>query len=322
MRAGFAGTPEFAVRALEAIHHHRFEIPVVLTQPDRRAGRGMALSASAVKRFAESRGIPVLQPTTLRDADALAALRRIQLDVLVVAAYGLILPQAVLDWPRHGCINIHASLLPRWRGAAPMTRAIEAGDSVTGITIMQMDAGLDTGPVIAREEVPIGSRETAATLEAKLSEVGARLIIGVLRALDEGASLPRAPQPDIGVTYAAKISRGDRLVRWSARAEEIDRKVRALTPAPGAVATWKGGPVRIAEAQPLPPGAEAPAGAEAAASCEVLAVGSEGIDVQCGSATRLRLTALQPSGGRVMPAHAFAVGRGVRRGDRFEVAAV
>ena len=316
MRAGFAGTPEFAVRALDAIHHDGFEIPVVLTQPDRPAGRGMALSASAVKRFAESRTLPVLQPTTLRDAGVLEALRRIELDVLVVAAYGLILPQAVLDWPHHGCINIHASLLPRWRGAAPVTRAIEAGDSVTGITIMQMDAGLDTGPMIAREEVPIGSRETAGTLEAKLSEVGSRLIIDVLRAIDAGDSLPRAPQPEVGATYAAKISRADRIVQWKARAEELDRKVRALTPAPGAVAAWNGSPVKIAEAQPVPDGDEE------AAPGDVLAVGSEGIDVQCGSATRLRLTALQPSGGRVMAAHAFAVGRGVRRGDRFEVAAI
>jgi methionyl-tRNA formyltransferase len=197
-----------------------------------------------------------------------------------------------------------------------VARAIEAGDAVTGITIMQMDAGLDTGPMITREEVAIGSRETAGTLETRLSEVGARLIVDVLAALDRGLSLPRVPQPQTGATYAAKISRADRIVEWSARADEIDRKVRALTPAPGSIAAWKGAPLRIVEAHPL-----TDAGGPAAPG-EVLDVAREGIDVQCGFATRLRLIALQPSGGRVMPAHAFAVGRGVRRGDRFEVASM
>ena len=317
MRAGFAGSPEFAVRALEAIHGSGVAVPVVLTQPDRPAGRGMTVSASPVKRFAESRSLPVLQPARLRDALILADLQTVDLDVLVVAAYGLILPRAVLDWPRHGCINIHASLLPRWRGAAPIARAIEAGDAVTGVTIMQMDAGLDTGPMITREEMPIGARQTTGELETKLAEIGGRLIVDVLQALDRGEALTAAPQPEVGATYAAKITRVDRIVDWNAAADAIDRKVRALTPAPGALTSWQGASVRIVSAEPL-----SGARQEDALPGAVLAVGAQGVDVRCGAGTCLRLTSLQPSGGRVMAAHAFAVGRGVARGQRFDVPAM
>jgi len=314
MRAGFAGTPEFAARALAALHQSGHVIPVVLTQPDRPSGRGLAISASPVKRFALTYALPTLQPARLRDPDVLAKLRRTDLDVLVVAAYGLILPQAVLDWPRYGCLNIHASLLPRWRGAAPVARAIEAGDTVTGSTIMQMDAGLDTGPIIARRELPIGPRETAGSLHDRLASVGARLIVETLATLERDGRLASIPQPDQGVTYAAKIERSDRIVAWTATADEVDRKVRALSPAPGAVAAWGETPVRIVEAEPLP-GGETALGAGVG---EVIALVRDGIDVRCGAHTALRLRRLQPAGGRVMSASAFAAGRGVAVGARFE----
>jgi methionyl-tRNA formyltransferase len=245
MRVGFAGTPDFAACALAAIHESGYTIPLVLTQPDRPSGRGMALAASAVKRYAVAHALPVQQPAGVRSPDVQAALRQVQLDVLVVAAYGLILPQAVLDWPRHGCLNIHASLLPRWRGAAPIPRAIQAGDTVTGVSIMQMDAGLDTGPIVCREEAPIGAAETAGSLRDRLAVVGARLIVDALRALERDGVLAATPQPGNGATYAAKIERTDRIVDWRAAAAAIDRQVRALTPAPGAVAGWRGMAVRI-----------------------------------------------------------------------------
>ncbi|HSC97629.1 MAG TPA: methionyl-tRNA formyltransferase [Casimicrobiaceae bacterium] len=312
MRAGFAGTPEFAARALAALHQSGHVIPVVLTQPDRPSGRGLAISASPVKRFALTHGLPTLQPGRLRDPDVLATLRQTDLDVLVVAAYGLILPQAVLDWPRYGCLNIHASLLPRWRGAAPIARAIEAGDTVTGSTIMQMDAGLDTGPIIARQELPIGPRETAGSLHDRLASVGARLIVETLATLERDGRLESTPQPDQGVTYAAKIERSDRVVAWTATADAVDRKVRALSPAPGAVVAWGETPVRIVEAEPLPGGE-----ANGAGVGEVIALARDGIDVCCGAHTALRLRRLQPAGGRVMSASAFAAGRGVAVGSRF-----
>jgi methionyl-tRNA formyltransferase len=279
----------------------------------------MTVTASPVKRFALAHRLPIAQPARLRDSDALATLRRTELDVLVVAAYGAILPQAVLDWPRHGCINIHASLLPRWRGAAPVARAVEAGDTVTGITIMQMDAGLDTGAMLAREEVPIAPRDTAGSLHDRLAELGARVIVDVLRALERDGALHGTAQPEDGVTYAAKIERSDRIVRWTATAIEIDRKVRALSPAPGAVATWHGTPFRIIDAEPaLAEGAHIDEKPPSASECgAVLAVDQAGIDVRCGANTRLRLRSLQPAGGRAMPANAFAVGRAVVVGARF-----
>jgi methionyl-tRNA formyltransferase len=316
MRAGFAGTPEFAARALAALHESGQAIPIVLTQPDRRSGRGLAINSSPVKRFAAAHGLPTLQPARLRDPDVLATLHRTELDVLVVAAYGLLLPQPVLDWPRYGCLNIHASLLPRWRGAAPVARAIEAGDPVTGITIMQMDAGLDTGPILAREELSIGPRETAGSLHDRLSSVGARLIVEVLARLERDRSLASAPQPERGVTYAAKIARSDRIVFWTATADEIDRKVRALSPSPGALAAWRGAPLQIVEAEPLP-GAVGET-AEGTSAGAILSVSRDGIDVRCAAHTALRLRQLQPAGGRVMSAGAFAAGRGVAVGGRFE----
>jgi len=314
MRVGFAGTPEFAARALTALHDGGYTIPLVLTRPDRPSGRGMALTPSAVKRYAAAQGLPVLQPATLRDADTQASLRAVDLDVLVVAAYGLILPQPVLDWPRRGCVNIHASLLPRWRGAAPIARAIEAGDATSGITIMQMDAGLDTGPILSVERVSIDAGDTAGALHDRLADVGARLIVQTLRSMERGA-VPSTPQPANGITYAAKIERGERPVDWSAPAVAIDRKVRALSPAPGATASWRGVPLRILSALPAEATArDAPAGT-------VVAVHASGVDVACGGATLLRLTELQPAGGRAMTAAAFAAGRALVPGARFDAAA-
>ena len=239
MRVGFAGTPEFAVRALAAIHAAGHTIPVVLTQPDRPSGRGLALAASPVRRHADTLGLSIQQPRTLKDAASRAALEAIDVDVLVVAAYGLILPRAVLDWPAHGCLNIHASLLPRWRGAAPIARAIEAGDATTGITIMQMDEGLDTGAMVQSRSIDIGPRETAGSLHDRLALLGAATIVDVLAALARDGHLESRPQPEAGVTYAAKLGRVDAAIDWNAPAMAIDRKIRAMSPSPGAAATWQ-----------------------------------------------------------------------------------
>ena len=311
MRVGFAGTPEFAARALAALHEGGYTIPLVLTQPDRRSGRGMVPSASPVKRYAQVHGLPLAQPPGLRNVDVQAQLRDVDVAVLVVAAYGLILPQAVLDWPRHGCLNIHASLLPRWRGAAPIARAIEAGDRESGITIMQMDAGLDTGPIVTAEMLPIGPRETAGALHDRLAALGAQLVVDALAGLARDGALTSRSQPADGVTYAAKIERADRDVDWRASAQAIDRKVRALAPAPGALAGWDGVQTRIVAAEPVD---EAAPGKTPG---EVVAVSPAGIAVCCGNGTVLRLTSVQPASGRTMPAAAFAAGRGVAPGGRF-----
>jgi methionyl-tRNA formyltransferase len=314
MRVGFAGTPAFAAAALAAIHDDGHTIPVVLTQPDRPFGRGLAVVASPVKRCAAERGLFVQQPASLRGDAAQAPLCRIPIDVLVVAAYGLILPQAVLDWPRHGALNIHASLLPRWRGAAPIARAIEAGDEETGVTIMQMDAGLDTGPIVTARRIAIAARETTGTLTARLAELGAATIVEVLAALARDGSLAASPQPVEGVTYAAKITRTDSLVDWRLDARTLDRRIRALSPAPGAVAGWQGKFVKIHATEPI-------FGSPAAEPGTTVAVGAEGIDVACGAAGRtsvLRITMLQPAAGRAIPAHAFAAGHRVSPGARFE----
>ena len=311
MRVGFAGTPEFAARALAALHEGGYTIPLVLTQPDRPSGRGMVPSASPVKRYAQVHGLPLAQPPGLRNVDVQAQLRDVDVAVLVVAAYGLILPQAVLDWPRHGCLNIHASLLPRWRGAAPIARAIEAGDRESGITIMQMDAGLDTGPIGSISAVTIGPRETAGALHDRLAALGARLVVDALAGLARDGALTSRSQPADGVTYAAKIERADRDVDWRASAQAIDRKVRALAPAPGALAGWDGVQTRIVAAEPVD---EAAPGKTPG---EVVAVSPAGIAVCCGNGTVLRLTSVQPASGRTMPAAAFAAGRGVAPGGRF-----
>lgn len=309
LRVGFAGTPEFAQRALEAIAGAGFTIPLVLTRPDKPKGRGLALTASPVKTWAVARGLPVLQPATLRTPEGRAEALGCPLDVLVVAAYGLILPPAVLAWPRFGCLNIHASLLPRWRGAAPIQRAIEAGDGGTGVTIMQMDEGLDTGPTIAREAVPIDPRDTGGQLLDRLASAGAVLIVDVLGRLDRERRLPASPQPADGATYAARIADRDARIDWARDAHAIDRQIRALDPMPGAYTTLDGTVVKVWHAEPTPTPSTAPPGT-------VLAARPAGIEVACGAGT-LRILELQRAGGRRVPASALVAGRFVAAGARF-----
>jgi methionyl-tRNA formyltransferase len=285
----------------------------VLTQPDRPHGRGLKVAPSPVKTYALAHGLTVAQPASLKREEDRAAAVAIPLDVLVVAAYGLILPPAVLAWPRSGCLNIHASRLPRWRGAAPIARAIEAGDAVTGITIMQMDAGLDTGPVLAAMDVPIAGEDTAGTLHDKLAAAGAELIVDVVGRLARGEALAATPQPDAGATYARKIERADAALDWRLPARALARRVRAFDPVPGAFAALGGLPVKAASARPV-------AGRADAAPGTVLAISDEGMDVACASGEALRIASLKPAGGRWMSAPAFAAGRGVRPGTRFDAA--
>ncbi|HSD42935.1 MAG TPA: methionyl-tRNA formyltransferase [Burkholderiales bacterium] len=308
MRVLFAGTPAFAVPALESLIEAGHRIELVLTQPDRPAGRGLAMVPSAVKQAAVRHEIPVYQPASLKDPAAQARLREAQGDLLVVASYGLILPQGVLDIAPRGALNIHASLLPRWRGAAPIQRALLAGDPTTGICIMQMDAGLDTGPVLLREAIAIAPDETAGTLHDKLASLGARLIVAVLDGLGRGA-LQAVPQPAEGVTYAHKIDKAEAAVDWSRSAPEIDRQVRAFNPSPGAAARLRGDPVKLWRASVLE-GSGAPPGT-------VLRVGRKGIDVACGTGA-VRLTELQRAGGKRLPVDAFLRGCAVAVGDRFD----
>ena len=300
LRVAFAGTPEFAACALEAILEAGYTVPLVLTQPDRPAGRGMKLTPSAVKQLALARGIEVDQPERLRTDEQRARLSACAPDVLVVAAYGLILPKAVLDMPRLGCLNIHASLLPRWRGAAPIQRAIEAGDPQTGITIMQMDEGLDTGDIVAMEAVPIGPAETAGSLHDRLADLGARLVVQALRAA-EAAPLPRRPQPDEGVTYAHKIDKAEAMLDWSAPAALLERRVRAFDPVPGAATTLDGAMLKVWGAR-----AE-PGVAPSAAPGMVLAADAAGIRVQTGQGV-LVLTEVQRAGGKRQAAGDFLRG--------------
>jgi methionyl-tRNA formyltransferase len=309
MRVGFAGTPAFAARALASIETEGFTIPLVLTQPDRPFGRGLSIAPPPVKRYAAEHELPLVQPASLKLDAVQAALRGVPIDVLVVAAYGLILPQPVLDWPRHGCLNIHASLLPRWRGDAPLARAIEAGDTVSGITIMRMDAGLDTGPIVTAQPLAIDARETTGSLTDRLAILGASMIVDALRMLERNGALPATPQPSDGATYAGKVGRADTLIDWTHDAVALDRRIRALAPSPGAVAGWRGKSVKIHAACPIDSSIIAPPGS-------VIAAGAQGIDVACGSGA-LRLTQLQPAAGRTMPAHAFAAGHRVVIGDRF-----
>lgn len=318
MRVAFAGTPEFARVALEALHGAGFEIVLILTQPDRPAGRGMKLQASPVKQFATQHGWPVAQPRSLRldgkypddAATARDAILDVRLDVMVVAAYGLILPQWVLDAPRLGCLNIHASLLPRWRGAAPIHRAIEAGDTETGVTIMQMDAGLDTGDMLLRESVEIGDDSTAR-LHDRLAALGGRMVVDALHLAATG-SLRRTPQPTEGVTYARKIEKPEAPVDWRSDAEAIVRRIRAFDPFPGATGTIGGETVKFwaASARPGGGGAQAPG--------TVLATGPDGIEVAAGDGGVVVLTELQRAGGKRLPAGDFLRGFAVRPGQVFD----
>jgi len=312
MRVGFAGTPEFSKLALHAILNAGYEVPLVLTQPDRPSGRGLKLTPSAVKQLALEHDIPVLQPRSLRldgkypeDAQtAQVALQQAQLDVLVVAAYGLILPAWVLQTPRYGCLNIHASLLPRWRGAAPIQRAIEAGDTQTGITIMQMDEGLDTGPMLLVEALDIEAHDNAANLHDKLADRGARLIVQALCAVSTG-SLIATQQPVAGVTYAAKLDKAEAALDLRAPAELLARRIRAFNPAPGATVKLPGiaEPVKIWNAVALP-SQKAVTPSDNDGVAHVLSAGAEGIDISTGQGT-LRLLELQRPGGKRQPASIF-----------------
>ncbi|MGB7269814.1 MAG: methionyl-tRNA formyltransferase [Albidovulum sp.] len=245
MKVIFMGTPDFAVPALKALAA-RHEVVAVYCQPPRPAGRGKKERPSPVQVAAEALGLDVRYPTGLKDADALADFRTLDADVAVVVAYGLILPQAILDAPLHGCLNIHASLLPRWRGAAPIHRAVMAGDAETGISIMQMDAGLDTGAVLLHEALPIGPGDTTADLHDRLADLGARMIVTALDGLDW---IPRNPQPDKGVTYAAKIDKAEARIDWNRPACEIDRLIRGLSPFPGAWCEVAGERVKLLRAR-------------------------------------------------------------------------
>ena len=306
----FAGTPDFAAAALSAIARAGFNIPLVLTQPDRPKGRGMQMQPSPVKQTALELGLRVGQPEKLRNnPEALALLREAEADVMVVAAYGLILPQDVLDTPRHGCLNIHASLLPRWRGAAPIQRAIEAGDAETGVCIMQMDAGLDTGAIVSTHRCPILPADTAANVHDKLMHLGAAAIVSDLQRLQREDSLKAGPQPETGVTYAQKLSKEEAQINWSEPADVISRKIRAFNPVPAAWTLWQGKPLKIWSAVPLPSQHSGEAGT-------VLAADAAGITVACGKGA-LRITELQPAGSRRMDAGAFLAGRGVKVGEVF-----
>ncbi|HEY4373494.1 MAG TPA: methionyl-tRNA formyltransferase [Burkholderiales bacterium] len=314
MNIVFAGTPEFAAAALRALLAQGFTVPLVLSQPDRPAGRGMQLQMSAVKQVAVEHGIEVFQPLSLKkDAAAMQKLRTTPMDAMVVAAYGLILPQEVLDIPPLGCLNIHASLLPRWRGAAPIQRAIQAGDAETGVCIMRMEAGLDTGPVLLREATPIAASDTAATLHDKLAEQGARLIVDALCRLD---TLKAQAQPDEGVTYAAKIEKAEAQLDFQRPATELARQVRAFDPFPGCVASVRGTALKIwaAEAGALP-------GSAAPAPGSVLASSPTGVTVACGAKSVLNLKLLQKPGGKRLPVREFLNSFAITPGERFDLLA-
>ena len=332
MRLAFAGTPEFARVALQRLVEAGFDVALVLTQPDRPAGRGLKLLASPVKRLAEANGIPVLQPRGLRldgkfadDArHTCGALVAAAPDVLIVAAYGLILPPRLLALPRYGCLNIHASLLPRWRGAAPVQRAIEAGDAETGITIMQMDAGLDTGDMLLAEAVPIAGDDTSATLLPRLAALGGALIVEAIAALDDGDGgrrLQPTPQPSIGVTHAAKIAKAEALIDWREPASVIERRLRAFDPFPGGrgvldgetVTCWRGG------VRPYSGGSPGQIVGIDAASITVACGGEEGGGSGRRRGSALALTELQRAGGRRLPAADFLRGFKTHLGARFEV---
>ena len=307
MRIAYAGTPEFALPALDALAASGHNLVGVLTQPDRAAGRGRALRASPVKLRALELGIPVAQPQRLSREAELAALRGWQPGLLVVVAYGLLLPRAVLELPRLGCLNIHASLLPRWRGAAPVQRAILAGDSVTGVTIMRLDAGLDTGPILAQRSVDIAATDTSAGLLQRLAPVGAGLLLEVIAALDAGTAVERA-QPADGVTHAAKLGKSEARIDWNASAEHIARLVCACNPWPVAETTMHGEQLRIWQAAALPAATTVELAAANPEPGTVLGMANKRLLVACGAGV-LAVEQLQCAGKRVVSAADFAHAR-------------
>jgi methionyl-tRNA formyltransferase len=284
------------VPALEALLHSAHRVVAVYTQPDRPAGRGQQLAASAVKQCAVRHGLSVEQPATLREPAAVERLQRWSADVMVVAAYGLLLPQSILQTPRLGCINLHASLLPRWRGAAPIQRAIAAGDAESGVTIMQMEAGLDTGPMLLARVAPIDARETAASLHDRLAALGAQALLDALDEIAQGTAKPQV-QPAEGVTYATKLRKEEAAIDWSRSAAEIDRQIRAFDPWPVAETRWNGQQLRVWQAMPIDATASRSPG-------EVLATGAAGIDVSTGDGV-LRLTRVQSAGRNAMSVAEF-----------------
>ena len=305
MKVIFAGTPDFAAAALKAIAVAGFEIPLVLTQPDRPKGRGMQLAPSPVKQAALELGLRVAQPEKLRNnAEALQMLKEVEADVMVVAAYGLILPQDVLDTPKHGCLNIHASLLPRWRGAAPIQRAIEAGDAETGVCIMQMDIGLDTGSVVSEHRYAIQPTNTANEVHDALMNLGAAAIVADLQQLKTEGRLKSVKQPEEGVTYAQKLSKEEARIDWNESAAVIERKIRAFNPVPAAWVEYQGKPMKIWRAEVV---------AQQGRMGEVLSCSSDGLIVACGE-NALKITELQPSGSKRMDIAAFAAGHTVEAG--------
>ena len=305
MKVIFAGTPDFAAAALKAIAAAGFEIPLVLTQPDRPKGRGMQLAPSPVKQAALELGLRVAQPEKLRNnAEALQMLEEVEADVMVVAAYGLILPQDVLDTPKHGCLNIHASLLPRWRGAAPIQRAIEAGDAETGVCIMQMDIGLDTGDVVSEHRYAIQPTDTANEVHDALMNLGAEAIVADLQQLKAEGRLKSVKQPEKGVTYAQKLSKEEARIDWNESAAVIERKIRAFNPVPAAWVEYQGKPMKIWRAEAV---------AQQGRAGEVLSCSSDGLIIACGE-NALKITELQPSGSKRMDIAAFAAGHTVEAG--------
>ena len=307
MNLVFAGTPEFAVPALRALLAAGHRILAVYTQPDRPAGRGRRLAQSPVKEFALVHGMEVRQPVTLKNEVEAQALRVLQPDALIVIAYGLLLPQTILAIPQHGCINVHASLLPRWRGAAPIQRAIEAGDAVTGITIMQMEAGLDTGPMLATAETPITATDTAASLHDRLSVLGAELLVDTLARLARGTVTPQ-PQDAAHATYATKLNKDEARLDWHGNAATLARRVRAFNPWPVAHTVLDGQTLRVWMAT-------AELGDDEAAPGTVLSADATGIRVHCGQGV-LCITRLQAEGGKPLDAGIFLNGRALAPGTR------
>ena len=303
MKLIFAGTPVFAAAALQALLDAGHDIALVLTQPDRPAGRGMKLKPSPVKELALQHGLRVEQPLTLKTPEAQALVAEVQADAMVVAAYGLLLPKAVLEMPARGCLNIHASLLPRWRGAAPIQRAILAGDAETGITIMQMDVGLDTGDMLSIHPLAIAADDSAASLHDKLAALGADAIVATLAQLD--GCTPQ-PQPEEGVTYAAKLSKDEARIDWTQSAADIARAIRAYNPAPGAHTLLGGEALKLWQAHSV--AGTAPAG-------EVLRADADGVVVGTGAGL-LVLTQLQAAGGKRLAAREFVAGRSALAGTR------
>ena len=301
LRLVFAGTPDFAVPGLEAVLACGHELLAVYTQPDRPAGRGRQLAASPVKQRAVAAGIEVRQPETLRDADAQAQLAALAPDLMIVIAYGLILPKKVLAIPRHGCWNIHASLLPRWRGAAPIQRALLAGDTQTGVCLMRMEAGLDTGPVLLQSATAIADTDTGQSLHDRLAVLGAQLLADGLAQLAAGTLPAPQPQPDDGVTYAHKLEKSESLLDWSQPAAELDRRIRAFEPWPGTQGDLAGERLRVWQARAL-------SQAHSATPGTLLRAGRDGIDVACGDGV-LRILGVQRAGGRRIDVADYLNGR-------------